>query len=297
MQVLIRNGKINGVLLENGTEVHCPWVISNADPIHTCMVLVGAENLPRNYIKELGTYTASAEIMSVYLGLDAPPSELGMTEHSVFFSAVDPKSGPPAMNGGNGPLLFPGADLANYTATDPNYGPKGTTTAAINTGCNTDWWTKLSPADYFAGKDTVAEKLLDMTERTLSSDIRKHIEVIEIGSPITNMRYTGNLGGSFQGFVQTRLASGQKRLKNQSPMKGLYFSGAWINGGSYPYSMFTARDTVDQLLSDMNQGQDGTIMSYSGQDVQMETDDKDISTLRCNMQRDVVQKIHPVGFI
>ena len=194
--ILTGNGKVKGVLLEDGTEIDCPWVISNADPIHTCMELVGSKNLPDSFLRDIETYTPSAGISSIYLGLDAAPAELGLNEHSVFITEMDGKSGTPVMNSNRDEMFIQGAGLANYSATDPDYGPRGTTMVAINTAISGDLWMKLNPANYFNTKEKVADNLIAIVERTISPNIRNHIEVMEIASPLTNMRYTGNLGGS-----------------------------------------------------------------------------------------------------
>ena len=293
-RILTENGKVKGVLLEDDTEIYCPWVISNADPIHTCMELVGSENLPDSFLRDSGSYTPSAGMFSVYLGLDAAPAELGLNEHSVFITELNGISGPPVMKSRSDEMIIMGVGLANYTVTDPDYGPKGTTMAAINTALSGDLWTKLNPADYFITKEKVADNLIGIVERIISPDIRNHIEVMEIASPLTNMRYTGNLGGSYQGFEQTRLAKGQKKLKNRGPINGLYFSGMWINGGSYPYSMITARDTVQQLLSDMEQTEYGRQTGFHNQKANQETAFVGNAASRCSMEKEAVQKIHPM---
>lgn len=249
--IVVNDGQVCGVVTEDGTEIQCPWIISNADPIHTCFQLIGQENLPNDYIKELSKLTPGGGIFSVYLGLDISPEALGLTDHTVFFSEMDGKSGLPDASMFKDPLFIPGIGLANYSATDRNYGPEGTTIMSLCTVQSGEFWSNLDPTDYYEMKDKLADKMIAMTEKVLSCDIRSYIHTMEVGTPLTNMRYTGNLGGSYQGFAQTRKAIGKQRLSNRSPINGLYFSSMWINGGSYPYSMLTARDTVNQLLEDM----------------------------------------------
>ena len=73
----------------------------------------------------------------------------------------------------------------------------------------------------------MADILIDKAEKTLLPGLRDAIEVKEIGTPLTNMRYTSNYRGAIYGFDQTLDNSGNNRLGHSTPVKNLYLSGAW----------------------------------------------------------------------
>ena len=54
---------------------------------------------------------------------------------------------------------------------------------------------------------------------------------MEIGTPLTNVRYTGNHRGAIYGWDQTVDNSTPRRLGHSTPIKNLYLSGAWTNPG------------------------------------------------------------------
>jgi len=71
-------------------------------------------------------------------------------------------------------------------------------------------------------------------EETLMPGLREAIEVKEIGTPLTNVRYTKNYRGAIYGWDQTLDNSSPRRLPHKTPINNLYLSGAWTNpGGGY----------------------------------------------------------------
>ena len=64
--------------------------------------------------------------------------------------------------------------------------------------------------------------------------LRDAIEVKEIGTPLTNVRYTGNYRGGIYGWDQTLDNAMPRRLPQSTPIDNLYLSGAWTQpGGGY----------------------------------------------------------------
>ena len=72
-----------------------------------------------------------------------------------------------------------------------------------------------------------------------------HIEVMEIGSPLTNMFYTKNPQGAIYGFDRDI-----PHLESKTPIKGLYLASAWSHGGGYTPVMMAGRETARLVLKD-----------------------------------------------
>jgi prolycopene isomerase len=95
-------------------------------------------------------------------------------------------------------------------------------------------WEGLSKSQYEAKKIAVTDTILDKVER-LVPDLRKHIVVSELATPMTMRRYTLNPEGAIFGPSQIVYQSGLNRFKPDTPIKGLYLVGASIYpGGGYP---------------------------------------------------------------
>ena len=104
-----------------------------------------------------------------------------------------------------------------------------------------DHW-KPYEEDYFKGektayrkeKERMADILINKAEETLLPNLRDAIEIKEIGTPLTNVRYTKNFRGAIYGWDQTLDNSTPGRLPHKTPIKNLYLAGAWTNpGGGY----------------------------------------------------------------
>jgi all-trans-retinol 13,14-reductase len=77
----------------------------------------------------------------------------------------------------------------------------------------------------------MAKVMIRNVEETLLPGLSKAIEVKEIGTPLTNLRYTGNYRGAIYGWDQTLDNSGNARLPHKTPIQNLYLSGAWTRPG------------------------------------------------------------------
>jgi prolycopene isomerase len=77
----------------------------------------------------------------------------------------------------------------------------------------------------------MAEVLIQMVEKTLLPGLSSAIEVKEIGTPLTNIRYTGHHRGAIYGWDQTVNNSGSQRIGHATPIKNLWLAGAWSKPG------------------------------------------------------------------
>jgi len=85
-------------------------------------------------------------------------------------------------------------------------------------------------------------------------NLTDHIEVMEIATPVTNMRYTGNPGGSIIGFDEN-FATNMLSLPMRGPLEGLYFANAWVNlGGGFETCISTGAMASRDVLRDMERG-------------------------------------------
>ena len=79
-------------------------------------------------------------------------------------------------------------------------------------------------------KNRVAGAMLRLTDR-VAPGLRDYAEVVEVSTPLTNMRYARTLGGSIYGFSQPPHDNLAWRMAHRGPLEGLYFVGAWTQPG------------------------------------------------------------------
>ena len=144
----------------------------------------------------------------------------------------------------------PGAAVTPYSLADPSFSPPGTTNMVITMGAYGEPWLKLNPSEYLEAKFLQSDQAIQLAE-IVAPDLRQHIEVMEIGTPVTNQRYTLNPGGSFIGFAENRFPGRAMQIPGKTPIEGLYMAGAWVNmGGGYMPSILNGYRAASDLLGE-----------------------------------------------
>ena len=237
-KILTKNDSAYGVMTKDGKEFKTKVVISNSNAYDTFNKMVDDKNVLKEYLGKLEKLSVSLSSFQVFLGLKKDLiGEIGITDSEIFYNTTydfdaDYESMKKA-EVGNG-----GYGLTLYDNVYKSYSPEGKNTLNIMTLQGYDYWAKYHD-DYFKGnktdynkeKERIADILIEKAEKTLLPGLKDAIEVKEIGTPLTNLRYTSNYKGAVYGFDQTLDNSGQNRLGHATPIKNLYLSGAWTQPG------------------------------------------------------------------
>ena len=149
-----------------------------------------------------------------------------------------------------------GVSITIYDNLYPGYSTPGKTTLSIMCLASYTSWEKFE-ADYFnnrkeayqAQKESLAAFFIHRVEERLIPGLSGMVEIMEIGTPLTNKFYTGNTRGAIYGYDRN-----QPHLDSRTPVKGLYLSGAWSHGGGYTPVMMGGRTTARCLLRDFQTG-------------------------------------------
>jgi prolycopene isomerase len=84
-----------------------------------------------------------------------------------------------------------------YNVSDAEASPEGTCQIAVVDLQYVEPWLSVPPLRYAEEKYRYgAAKVLDLVERVFPG-FRKHIEEIEVATPLTHIRYLGHPGGAF----------------------------------------------------------------------------------------------------
>lgn len=248
-RIAVSSGRVRGVFTDDGEFIETDLVVANSDLTTTCRELIGEYNLPRGWLDRMGNNQIAAGTFNIYLGLDKSPDELGITSHETFFSSshdtdeVFEEYHSPTDVGTN--YL-----LACYNHVWEGISPPGTSLVTITLGKFGEPWARMEPEAYFDAKALVAEKLLTLVERDFPG-LRDAAEVVEVSTPMTNMRYAGTLWGSFMGFDNRSISHTLFRPGNRGPVQGLYLAGAWTQpGGGMETALISGQTAAAMALSD-----------------------------------------------
>ena len=89
--------------------------------------------------------------------------------------------------------------------------------------------------------------MVEAVDRRIGN-VKSSLEVLDVSTPATVIRYTGNWKGSFEGWIMNK-KSGFRGLKKTLPgLKDFYMAGQWVEpGGGLPSCILSARN-VAQIL-------------------------------------------------
>jgi len=237
-QIMAKEQTAYGVKTDKGEEFTAKVVISNANAYDTFQKMLNEEEYLNDYISKLDKYSVSLSSFQIFLGLkDDLIGKSGITDSEIFYeSGYDMDNSYQAAQKAD--VENCGIGLTLYDNIYKGYSPQGKNTLNIMTLQGFKHWEKFE-TDYFKGdkaayrreKEQMADILIKRVEKSLLPGLSKAIELKEIGTPLTNIRYTGNYHGAIYGWDQTMNNSGQNRLAHHTPIKNLYLSGAWTKPG------------------------------------------------------------------
>ena len=252
-RILVDDGKVCGVELLNGDIYRCKVVISNVNPICTAMKMLPEDVVPESYMKSIYAPEIGPSAISVYLGLNATPKELGLNAHETFINEDDDLNNAFSSFHKLEPPKYMVAACYNHIYEEIS--PPGTTQLVLTSLQMGKLWQNVAPDQYFSIKDKMGDKMVDIVEKTISPNIRDYIEVAEVATPLTYYRYSKNIEGAIYGYTQDILNGPNFRLKSRGAIPGLYQVGAWTNfGGGYSTTLLSGRLAAGMLLDDIKKG-------------------------------------------
>jgi len=237
-KILTKNHAAYGVKVEDGTEYKAKAVVSNANAFDTFLTMMDEKDDLKDYLANFDKYSVSLSCFQIFLGLKKDlVKEVGIEDTEIFYaSSYDDDAAYKAFleadveNSGYGLML--------YDNVYKGYSPEGKNTANILVLQGYDHWEKYeadyrkgNKKEYKAEKERMADILIEKVEETVLPGLSEAIEVKEIGTPLTNWRYTRNYRGAIYGWDQTMNNTGPNRVPHTTPIENLYLAGAWTQPG------------------------------------------------------------------
>jgi len=237
-KILTKDHAAYGVKVEDGTEYTAKAVVSNANAFDTFSTMMDEKDHLKDYLASFDKYSVSLSSFQVFLGLKMDlVKDVGIEDSEIFYaSGYDDDAAYKAYleadveNSGYGVTL--------YDNVYDGYSPDGKNTLNIMVLQGYDHWEeyaadyrKGNKKEYKAEKERMADILIKKVEETLLPGLSDAIKVKEIGTPLTNWRYTRNYRGAIYGWDQTMNNSGANRVPHTTPIENLYLAGAWTQPG------------------------------------------------------------------
>jgi len=132
---------------------------------------------------------------------------------------------------------------------DPTLAPRGKTVLTLSLYTKKgDFWIDLrksQPEKYKECKQEFANQIIEILDHKLGN-IKSNIEEMDIATPATFHRYTGNWKGSVQGWLPGKKLLAMPPVGFELPgLKNFYYCGHWsVPGGGLPIAVKSARDVA-----------------------------------------------------
>ena len=240
-QVIVINNTAKGVFLTDGSIKTADYVISAADGFSTIYKMLEGKYISKEIEHAYNNWELFTPLVQVSFGINKEikadsPIILDFTQGTSIGMTI----------------LDYGFSLMNYSY-DDTMAPKGKTTMVMRFESPWKLWEKINGEAYKQEKEQIKKDAVACLNK-LYPGISEHIEVIDVATPKTDVRYTGVKDGAYEGFMPTR-ENMMKSLKMQLPgLKNFYMAGQWLfPGGGLPPSAQSGKWAVQLICKEKKQ--------------------------------------------
>lgn len=237
-RIIVENDSAAGVRLKDGSEYRADYIISAADGHSTIYQMLEGEYIDKEIVSRFEHWPLCRPMVMVSYGVrrefrDEKPFQMIEIQEPLW-------EGDRAVSS----LML---RIFNYSS---RFAPPGKTVIQVEYDSDWDFWHELYEVmrdEYKREKERLAGKILECLEEYYPG-LSKLVEVMDVATPVTTWRYTGNYRGSWGGWLLTP-ASISKAVKRSLPgLQNLYMAGQWVMpGGGVPTSLYSGRHAI-QLL-------------------------------------------------
>lgn len=240
--IIVEDHKAKGVVLSDQTKIEADYVIAACDGYSTIYKMLGGKYLSSKVQKAYKQWPLFTAIVQVSFGvnrkLQGTPSILNVINPGRQVGITK---------------LSKGYSIINYSF-DPTMAPEGKSTIVIRFESPWELWEPLNDVEYKAAKAKTLEDALLLLEAHYSG-ITSDIEVTDVATPRTTVRYTGVRKGAYEGFLPTS-QNMMKTLDMTLPrLKKFYMAGQWLfPGGGLPPSAQSGKWAVQYICKEEGLG-------------------------------------------
>lgn len=234
-KILVDNGRVAGVRLADDTEHRADIVVSACDGHNTIFGM-----LEGKFVND--------EINNFYTSFPVFPPGIQVSMGFNYDLSAEPDTQiilleKPFVAGGRSMeyLYF------KHYGRDATMAPKGKSVVTVFCLSDYAFWKKLGEdrTAYEAEKKKFADFAIAGLDRKYPG-ISQKLEFVDVATPLTYERYTGNWQGSYMGWMN--ISSPQVVGKSLPGLKNFYMAGMWTQtGGGVPTAALTARHVVELM--------------------------------------------------
>ena len=245
-KILVENDRAVGIKLTDGTEYRAGRIISAADGYSTIFNMLDGKYADDKTREPYEKWPIFQPLIFVGIGVNRSFADVPLSVSGISC----PISEPVEIGDRVRERLW--VHIYNH---DPSMAPAGKTSIIIMMESKYDYWEKLARDEsaYRAKKEEIAHILVELLDKRFPG-IASQVEVVDVATPVTFKRFTGNWQGSFEGWLVTPENSYtmMKPMSNMLPgLSHFYMCGQWVQpGGGLPTGIMSARALVKKLCKE-----------------------------------------------
>ncbi len=245
-KILVEGDKAVGVRLADGSEHRAGRVISGADGHTTIFKMLDGKYADDKTREPYEKWPIFPPLLFVGVGVNRSFADEPKTVSGISIPLRRPTEIGDAVHDRIPVHIF---------NQDPTLAPAGKTSLVVMLPSKYEYWKELAQdrAAYDEKKDQVARTVVGLLDQRFPG-IAEQVEMVDVATPLTFERYTGNWKGSFEGWLITpQNASSVMRPMSQTlpGLQGFYMCGQWVQpGGGLPTGVMSARRLLQALCKE-----------------------------------------------
>ena len=237
-KIVVEKNIAKGVILSDGRRIDADYVISAADGYSTIFEMLEGRYLTKKISHAYQNWELFTPIVQVSFGIRKKIESESPVESWII---KDQKIGRTT--------TIHGYSIMNYCF-DPTMAPEGKSVLVMRFESPWDLWKDMEDAEYKKEKEQIIKDATSILEG-IYPGISLDIEVTDVATPLTDVRYTGVWKGSYEGFMP----SSKNMLDNLSlyipGLKNFYMAGQWLApGGGLPPAGQTGKWAIQYICRD-----------------------------------------------
>ncbi len=244
-KIMVENDRVTGIKLEDGQVHKADIVISAADGKTTIYDFLDGKYLDKTIEREYKQGNLNPSKVQIALGIDRYMEDYPRTIKLLFDKPWESIDG----------SKYDSIDVLVYSG-KANLAPPGKTLIVVQIDTEKfDYWKELRNRDkkeYRRVKGEIARQLIKILEERLDS-IKNYVVMVDIATPVTYKRYTGNWKGSIQGWANENIFKSNPFKKELPGLENFYICGQWVvPGGGVPNVFKSGRDLAQIICKKDN---------------------------------------------
>ncbi|UCB42667.1 MAG: NAD(P)/FAD-dependent oxidoreductase [Dehalococcoidales bacterium] len=235
-KVLVENDKAVGVRLADGTEHRGDVIISAADGHTTIFNMLDGKYIDDRIRGYYDNLPLRQPLVYIGLGVARRFDDVPSSTEGLHF----PLEEPVIIAGEEHDTL--GVQIFNF---DPTLAPEGKTVVRVYFITDYDYWERLykEPEQYKAEKERIADTVIALLDKRFPG-LADQVEMRDVATPMTWVRYTGNWRGAYEGWMITPKTLMHQWSKTLPGLDNFYMAGQWVVLGSMPTAVMSGRHAV-----------------------------------------------------